>query len=152
MLGFSVVMYVGMFFGFQFFGLLADKIGRRRAMMAAFALCAVAIALYILVQNPTFLFWWGAVVGFALCGSGGILGAYYAELFPEHVRAYAGGFCWNMGRIGAIAAPFTIGAIGKTYGLQTGLMLTCGIYLVGAIMLLLLPETYAGKNRNEAAE
>ena len=31
-------------------------------------------------------------------------------------------------------------------------MLTCGIYLVGAIMLLLLPETYAGKNRNEAAE
>lgn len=151
MLGFSVVMYVGMFFGFQFFGLLADKIGRRRAMMTAFALCAVAIAIYILVQNPTFLFWWGAVVGFGLCGSGGILGAYYAELFPEHVRAYAGGFCWNMGRIGAIAAPFTIGALGKTYGLQTGLLVTCGIYLVGAIMLLLLPETYAGKDlRTEA--
>jgi hypothetical protein len=56
-----------------------------------------------------------------------------------------------MGRIGAIAAPFTIGAIGKTYGLQTGLMLTCGIYLVGAIMLLLLPETYTSKERNEAA-
>ncbi len=56
-----------------------------------------------------------------------------------------------MARIGAIAAPFTIGAIGKTYGLQTGLMLTCGIYLVGAIMLLLLPETYSGKERSEAA-
>ena len=28
MLGFSFVMYVGMIFGFQFFGLLADKIGR----------------------------------------------------------------------------------------------------------------------------
>ena len=151
MLGFSIVMYVGMFFGFQFFGLLADKIGRRRAMMAAFALCAVAIALYILVQNPTFLFWWGAVVGFGLCGAGGILGAYYAELFPEHVRAYAGGFCWNMGRIGAIAAPFTIGVLGKTYGLQTGLLVTCGIYLVGAVMLLLLPETYTGKERSEAA-
>jgi len=144
MLGFSVVMYVGMFFGFQFFGLLADKIGRRRAMMVAFLLCAVAITLYIIVENPNFLFWWGAVVGFGLCGSGGILGAYYAELFPDQVRAYAGGFCWNMGRIGAILAPFTIGTIGKVYGLQTGLLVTSGIYLGGTVMLLLLPETFAG--------
>ena len=34
-----------------------------------------------------FLFWWGIVVGFGLCGSGGVLGAYYAELFPERVLA-----------------------------------------------------------------
>jgi MFS family permease len=142
MLGFSFVMYVGMFFGFQFFGLLADKIGRRRAMIVAFFACCVSIGIYIVVEHPGFLFWWGAVVGFGLCGAGGILGAYYAELFPDRVRAYAGGFCWNMGRIGAMIAPFTIGAIGKTYGLQAGLAVTCGIYLVGAVMLLLLPETY----------
>ena len=36
MLGFTFVMYAGMFFGFQFFGLLADRVGRRRAMLAAF--------------------------------------------------------------------------------------------------------------------
>jgi len=60
------------------------------------------------------------------------------------VRAYAGGFCWNMGRIGAILAPFTIGTIGKVYGLQTGLLVTSGIYLGGTVMLLLLPETFAG--------
>jgi AAHS family cis,cis-muconate transporter-like MFS transporter len=92
-----------------------------------------------------FLFWWGAVVGFALCGAGGILGAYYAELFPQHLRAYAGGFCWNMGRIGAMIAPFTIGVVGKTNGLQAGLAVTCVIYLVGAVMLFLLPETYQPK-------
>lgn len=150
MLGFSLVMYVGMFFGFQFFGLLADKIGRRRSMMAAFALCAVSIAIYIVVQHPMFLFWWGGVVGFGLCGAGGILGAYYAELFPDRVRAYAGGFCWNMGRIGAMVAPFTVGAIGKTHGLQVGLAVTCGIYLVGAVMLFLLPETYQSKEKPAA--
>jgi MFS family permease len=145
MLGFSFVMYVGMFFGFQFFGLLADKIGRRRSMMTAFIVCAVSIAIYIVVEHPMFLFWWGAVVGFALCGAGGILGAYYAELFPDHLRAYAGGFCWNMGRIGAMIAPFTIGVVGKTNGLQAGLAVTCVIYLVGAVMLFLLPETYQPK-------
>lgn len=142
MLGFSFVMYVGMFFGFQFFGMLADLIGRRRSMMAAFGLCAVAIGVYIVVLNPVFLFWWGFVVGFGLCGAGGILGAYYAELFPERVRAYAGGFCWNMGRIGAMLAPYTIGVIGKSYGLQFGLAVTCAVYVVGTAMMLLLPETF----------
>jgi MFS family permease len=148
MLGFQFVQYLGMFLGFQFFGWLADAVGRRRSMMAAFATCAISIGVYIVVLDPVFLFWWGAVVGFGLCGAGGILGAYYAELFPERIRAYAGGFCWNMGRIGSMAAPFTIGVIGKAYGLQSGLAVTCAIYVVGVLMLLLLPETFkreAGK-------
>jgi MFS family permease len=145
MAGFSFVMYLGMFLGFQFFGLLSDWIGRRRAMMAAFVTVAVAVAVYIVVRHPMFLFWWGIVVGFGLCGSGGVLGAYYAELFPERVRAYAGGFCWNMGRVGAVLAPFTIGYIGKVHGLQTGLAVTCVIYILGAGMLLLLPETFKGQ-------
>jgi len=151
MLGFQFVMYLGMFFGFQFFGWLADAIGRRRSMMAAFATCAFAIGVYIVVLDPVFLFWWGAVVGFGLCGAGGILGAYYAELFPERIRAYAGGFCWNMGRIGSMAAPFTIGVIGKSYGLQAGLAVTCVIYLAGVLMLLLLPETFQRPGRQRAA-
>ncbi|MCK9391839.1 MAG: MFS transporter [Syntrophales bacterium] len=141
MAGFSMVMYVGMFFGFQFFGMISDRLGRRRGMIAAFVATAAAVAVYIIVTNPVFLFWWGMFVGFSLCGAGGILGAYYAELFPEHLRAYAGGFCWNMGRIGAVVAPYTIGYIGKMYGLQTGLALTCVVYLLGAAMLLFLPET-----------
>lgn len=145
MAGFSFVMYLGMFLGFQFFGLLADRIGRRRAMIASFVAVAAAVAAYIVVRNPMFLFWWGIVVGFGLCGSGGVLGAYYAELFPESVRAYAGGFCWNMGRVGAVLAPFTIGYVGKVHGLQTGLALTCVIYTLGAAMLLLLPETFQGR-------
>jgi MFS family permease len=145
MLAFQFVQYVGMFFGFQFFGWLCDVVGRRRSMMAAFGLCAVAIAVYIVVLDPTFLFWWGAVVGFGLCGAGGILGAYYAELFPERVRAYAGGFCWNMGRIGSMAAPYTMGVIGKSYGLQAGLAVTCVVYVLGVLMLFLLPETFQRK-------
>ncbi|HWI82372.1 MFS transporter [Ramlibacter sp.] len=151
MLGFSFVMYLGMFLGFQFFGWLADTVGRRKSMMAAFALCAVAIGVYIVVLDPMFLFWWGAVVGFGLCGAGGILGAYYAELFPEHLRAYAGGFCWNMGRVGAMAAPYTIGWIGKSYGLQSGLAVTCVVYVVGVLMLFLLPETFQREARRPAA-
>lgn len=151
MLGFQFVQYLGMFIGFQFFGWLADVAGRRRSMMAAFATCAVSIGVYAVVLDPVFLFWWGAVVGFGLCGAGGILGAYYAELFPEQIRAYAGGFCWNMGRIGSMAAPYTMGVIGKAYGLQSGLAVTCGIYAAGVLMLLLLPETFKREAHRPAA-
>lgn len=73
------------------------------------------------------------------------MGAYYAELFPEHLRAYAGGFCWNMGRIGAVLAPYTIGYIGKLHGLQTGLAITCIINLMGMVTLFFLPETLKRK-------
>jgi len=148
MADFSLVMYVGMFFGFQFFGFLADRIGRRRAMIAAFGTIAVAVWVYIVVRDPVFLFWWGIVVGFGLPGVGGVLGAYFAELFPERVRAYAGGFCWNMGRIGAVLAPYTIGQIGSHYGLATGLAVTGVVYVIGALSLLLLPETFAGRSRS----
>jgi MFS family permease len=150
MADFSLVMYVGMFFGFQFFGFLADRIGRRRAMIAAFGTIAGAVWVYIVVKDPLFLFWWGIVVGFGLPGVGGVLGAYFAELFPERIRAYAGGFCWNMGRIGAVLAPYTIGEIGSRYGLATGLAVTGVVYVIGAFSLLLLPETFGGASKVEA--
>ncbi len=141
MANFSLFMYVGMFIGFQVFGYMADKIGRRNAMMAAFLLVAFSVGVYIILQNPIFLFWWGAVVGIGVSGFAAAVGAYYAELYPEHLRAYASGFCWNMGRIGAVLAPYTIGYIGKIYGLQTGLAITCVINLLGVVTLCFLPET-----------
>jgi MFS family permease len=141
MANFSLFMYVGMFIGFQIFGVLADKIGRRISMMAAFLLVSLSVGVYVISYNPTFLFWWGAVVGMGVSGVAAAIGAYYAELFPEHLRAYAGGFCWNMGRIGAVLAPYTIGYIGKTHGLQIGLGITCVINLLGILTLCFLPET-----------
>ena len=142
MAGFSLFMYAGMFIGFQIFGIMADKIGRRLTMMAAFLLVSLSVAVYIVSHNPLFLFWWGGVVGIGVSGVAAAAGAYYAELFPEHLRAYAGGFCWNMGRIGAVLAPYTIGSIGAIYGLQAGLAITCVINLMGVLTLCFLPDTF----------
>ncbi len=141
MANFSLFMYAGMFVGFQLFGVMADKIGRRPSMMAAFLLVSLSVAVYIISRNSLFLFWWGGVVGVGTSGVAAVIGAYYAEIFPEHLRAYAGGFCWNTGRIGAVLAPYTIGYIGKIHGLQTGLAITCLINLVGVVTLFFLPET-----------
>jgi MFS family permease len=141
MANFSFFMYAAMFVGFQIFGILADRIGRRKSMMIAFLLISLAVGVYIISYNATFLFWWGGIVGVGVSGVAAAAGAYFAELFPEHLRAYAGSFCWNAGRIGAIVAPFTIGYIGQSYGLQTGLAATCLINLAGVVVLFFLPET-----------
>ncbi len=141
MANFSLFMYAGMFAGFQLFGFMADKMGRRLSMMAAFLLVSLSVAVYIVSHNSLFLFWWGGVVGIGTSGVAAAIGAYYAEIFPERLRAYAGGFCWNAGRIGAVAAPYTIGYIGKSHGLQAGLAVTCFINLFGIAALCFLPET-----------
>jgi MFS family permease len=150
MADFSLFMYAGMFVGFQLFGVLADKLGRRLSMMVAFLLVSASVAVYIVSSNPLFLFLWGGIVGACVSGVAAAAGAYYAELFPEHLRAYAGGFCWNVGRIGAVVAPYTIGCIGKAHGLQVGLAATCIINLMGVVVLCFLPETLEKQPHKEA--
>ena len=141
MANFSLVIYVGMFFGYQVFGYLGDQIGRKRSIMWSSITCAVAIPIYIVIANGLVMFWWGMVVGFGFGGVFGVMGAYFAELFPENIRALAGGFCFNVGRIGAVIAPFTVGVLGQTYGLRVGLTVASSTFVLGLVILVLLPET-----------
>ncbi len=54
MADFSLFMYAGMFAGFQLFGVMADKVGRRPAMMAAFLLVSLSVAVFIVSRNTAF--------------------------------------------------------------------------------------------------
>lgn len=141
MANFSFVMYVGEFFGYQLLAHLGDNIGRKKALAVSILIEVVAIPVYLLVPNSTFLFWWGMIVGFGFGGIFGVTGAFYGELFPESVRALAGGFCFNVGRLGAVVAPFTVGFIAQGYGLQVGIAVAPIILACGLIALAFLPET-----------
>ena len=141
MSNFTIVMYVGMFIGYQAWSLLADKIGRKKVMFLSFLFDVIAISMYLIIPNGNILFWWGAVVGFGFGGVFGVMGAYYNELFPERISALGGGFCFNVGRLGSVIAPFTVGLIGEHYGLKAGLMITPIVFGLGLIAVALLPET-----------
>ena len=141
MANFSLVMYAGMFIGFQFFGYISDRIGRRAAMIAAFMTMAISVGVYIVVLSPMFLFWWGMVVGFGLGGVGGVVGAYYSELSPTASAPMPAAFASIWDASAPSSPPYTVGYIGRIYGLQIGLATTCVIFLLGALTLLFLPET-----------
>ncbi len=144
MANFTIVMYIGMFIGYQVWSSLADKIGRKKVMALCFIFDMVSVIMYLILPNEI-LFWWGAVVGFGFGGVFGVMGAYYGELFPERIRALAGGFCFNIGRLGSVLAPFTVGLIGLYYGLKVGLAITPAVFALGLIAVALLPETMEKK-------
>jgi len=122
-------------------GWVADRVGRRWALILPAIGGIVVAPLYLLTHNYPMI-----VAFFALQGAfagGGIYAqnpTYLAERFPTEVRATAGGFCYHQGAIfGGLTAPIL------TY-LAVSLHLGFAIpMLIGAVSfiaaLLLSPET-----------
>ena len=128
---FTIMIYVGAFAGYYFYAYLADKLGRRIALLIAFAADTAIVPLYVVIPDAYFLFWLGPVMGLSFGGIFGLFGTFFAELFPERIRALGGGFAFNVGRgVGAVLMPFTVGALAKTYGLGFGIGLCSLIFFV----------------------
>lgn len=139
---FSIVIFCGAFIGYFLFAYLADKFGRRRALMLAFLADTIIVPLYVIIPDALFLFWIGPVMGLSFGGVFGLFGSYFAELFPEKIRAMGSGFAFNIGRgFGAVVTPFTIGVMAKTYGLGFGIGACSVVFFIGVVTLYFLPET-----------
>jgi MFS transporter, SHS family, lactate transporter len=127
------------------FGWVADRIGRRWAMIIP-ALCGLPLVpLYLFTHNYTMI-----VVFFGLQGlfaAGGIWSqapSYLSERFPTEVRATASGFCYHQGAIwGGFCGPIiTYLAINMHLGFALPMMIGTMGGLVSFILALLAgPET-----------
>ncbi|WP_119259262.1 MFS transporter [Shinella zoogloeoides] len=139
---FSVVIFSGAFVGYFLFAWIADRIGRRNALMLAFLADTIIVPLYVIVPDAELLFWLGPLMGLSFGGVFGLFGSYFAELFPQDIRAMGSGFAFNIGRgIGAVVTPVTVGAMAKTHGLAFGIGACSVVFFVGAITVWLMPET-----------
>lgn len=139
-----VAMQVGAFLGYTSFGFLADRIGRRPAFIAFVLGAAILVPVYGLsARSATTLLILAPLVGFFGHGYFSVFGAMLAELFPLSVRGAAVGACYNLGRAASALAPWTVGALAKDRGLGAALALTAALYIVGAALVMLLPETRA---------
>jgi MFS family permease len=139
------VLHVGSMIGAVFWGLLADRLGRR-ASAAGFALSAVFIVLYINVPGSPVLY---ALVGFAygfglVCS--GVWGPYFAELYPEHLRATAASI-FNWGRIVSLFGAVIAGAIAEAFGLRAIMYVGAVTFALATVLWWSLPETLPGRAR-----
>ena len=136
----ATTLHVGSMIGAIFWGLIADRFGRR-ANALGFALAAVFIVIYLSVPaTPLLLGIVGFFYGFCMVASG-IWGPYFAELYPEHLRATAASI-FNWGRIVSLVGALLSGAVAQRFGLETIMFAGAAVFVAGALLWWTLPETF----------
>jgi len=136
-----ILMQVGTWLGYVSFGVISDRIGRKRTYAGFIFVAAALVPLYATTRDPLALLFIGPLVGFFGTGYFSGFGAITAEIFPTAVRASAQGLTYNLGRGVSAAAPYLIGAIGAHWGLGSAFLLTAGSFLLAGVVALFLPET-----------
>ncbi len=137
-----VLNLCGMFPGYLLFGVLADKLGRKRTTIAYLFLAALSVPAFAVARSPGLILLTASISAFFGTGfftGSGLLGS---ELFPTPIRATALGVSYNAARGLSAFAPFIIGAIGQAYGLGWGFA-ACGLAFAAAgISAFWVPETH----------
>jgi MFS family permease len=141
--GWIIPVQIGAYLGYNSFGFIAERLGRRRTFISYLVAAAILVPLYgQTARSPTVLMVLGPFIGFVGYGYFSMFGSFLAELFPTAVRATGQGLTYNLGRgLGALA-PFTIGYVATlpNVGIGSALALTSAFFLAGASLVLLFPD------------
>ncbi|MFC9454505.1 MFS transporter [Streptomyces sp. NPDC056983] len=139
--GIGIAMVAGQMVGVFF----ADRIGRRRIMVVAYAVEAVAaLALFPVVNLNTFPAFACAVWTMLFLNSvaTGPLGAFLSETFATRYRYTATGFCYNVaGVLGGAVPPLVAAGIIAAHGTTVYGLILCGIVLFSLACAWGLAET-----------
>ncbi|NNE00356.1 MAG: MFS transporter [Pirellulaceae bacterium] len=139
---YGIVQTVGSGIGLVLFGPISNRFGRKPTFvffhLAAFVMVMVVCLLqwdytgYLLILPIFGFFALGIHAGYAV---------YFPELFPTHLRSTGSSFCFNGGRLLAASMLFVAGPLKDALPLNQAMAWLGCIFLVGAAVILFLPET-----------
>jgi MFS family permease len=124
----TAVTVLGMALGISIFGVFADKLGRRPALLTFQAGAFVMVLVYSQLSAPMTLLIGGAAMGVFVNGMLGGYGTLLAELYPTQARATAENLLFGLGRGVGGFGPLVIGALAATYSFTTAIALLSTIY------------------------
>ena len=139
----TTVLNFGGMFGCLVFPFVAERLGRKRALLCYF-LGALVFVPTTFFRAETFIqaLIVSPLMGFFAAGVFAGFAIYFPELFPTAVRATAQGFCYNFARIVSAFAPIAVGAIVSRYGsFAPAIAIVSLVYLLGLIVLIYARET-----------
>lgn len=146
---------IGATAGYLAYGWLAERFGRRAAFAGFFVGIAIAVPIFAYgatmipltngkldfnAQNIVIIGTLSALLGF-FTGYFSGFGAWYAELFPTSIRSTAAGFCFNFGRVGAIAGIKLVPVLIPILGFTATYCIASIAYVAAAILVFTLRET-----------
>ena len=137
----TAVTICGMAFGIWMFGVFADKVGRRPALLTFQAGAFVMVLIYSQLTDANALLIGGAIMGMFVNGMLGGYGALLSELYPTEARATAENVLFNLGRGVGGFGPVVVGALVVSYSFTVAIALLATIYLLDIVAtLFLIPE------------
>ncbi|MGD0542440.1 MAG: MFS transporter, partial [Tepidisphaeraceae bacterium] len=95
----AALSMVGALIGGIFFGLLSDRIGRRRAIVIAFTGAILAIPMWALPAGLGKLAAGAFILQFMTQGAWGVIPAHINELSPDSIRGSMPGFAYQCGNL-----------------------------------------------------
>lgn len=157
---------VGAFLGMMAFTRITERIGRRKSF-GFFFLGSLLVTVFVFqmlgrIGGKWDILWMAPLMGFFQLSVFAGFSIYLPELFPTQLRATGVSFCYNVGRYVAASGPLTLAllankmgveaaskaraigadvAIAKIDAFRDAASWMCLIFLLGIVVLPLLPET-----------
>jgi MFS family permease len=150
----TLLIMVGAFIGYTVHGFISDRLGRKITFQLFFLGLAGALGSFGFIPSQTwFVRGAGSLIPIVLMGGAvafflGYFSGYgtlLAELFPTRVRSRGMGFCYSVGGIGTALGPAATGYLSSLFGIGGAFMIVSVIFLIGSMLIRLLPETMGKK-------
>jgi len=140
----AVIYNIGALIGGIAFGLFSDRLGRRRGMMLALLLAALAIPLWAYAPGTVGLVLGAFLMQFMVQGAWGVIPAHITELSPDSVRGFMPGFAYQCGVLLAGSVAYIEALFAQRMSYATAMALTAVTVFVGAILITALGREQRG--------
>jgi SHS family lactate transporter-like MFS transporter len=142
----AVLYNVGALVGGIVFGLISDRFGRRRSMVAALLLAVLAIPLWAYAPTTGGLVLGACVLQFMVQGAWGVIPAHITELSPDSVRGFLPGFAYQCGVLLAGSVAYIEAVFAQRTSYANAMALTAlTVFVVAAVVAALGPERRAAR-------
>lgn len=133
----AVIYNIGAILGGITFGMLSERIGRRRGIVIAALLTMPIIPLWVYSSGPVLLATGAFLMQFAVQGAWGIIPAHLNELSPDEIRGTFPGFTYQLGNLLASANATMQAGLAEHYGNDYAFALALVIAIIAVVVALL---------------
>ena len=139
----TAISMVGAIAGGLLFGLVSDRWGRRRAMVAAIIGALLLVPLWIAAPAPALVLAGAFGMQFMVQGAWGVIPAHINELSPAPLRGFFPGFAYQIGVLCASSIGYVEALLGEhlSYAQSMGI-LAGSVLILGAIVVAAGPEAH----------